>query len=40
MNFTKRQFVNRAAALSIGVALLTTTCDGIVGGAYAFYQSP
>ena len=40
MNFTKRQFVNRAAALSIGVALLTTTCDGIMGGAYAFNQSP
>jgi spore coat protein A len=40
MKISKRLFFKHAAALGIGVALLTLPCKEIVGGAYAFNQSP
>ncbi len=39
MNLTKRLYY-RASALGIGVALLTTACDGLLSGAYAYNYSP
>ncbi|MCX5883561.1 MAG: multicopper oxidase domain-containing protein, partial [Deltaproteobacteria bacterium] len=40
MRFTKRQFFKHVIVVGMGVALLSIPCKGILGGAYAFNQSP